>query len=80
MPYEVFRKEISSLFSSKKTLTFAWQCMAVDKKMSPKEEKLFEQLAAEYKLEKKEIDSFKRFATKYSMLTDENLVKEYLGH
>lgn len=79
MPYKVFRKEISSLFSSKKALTFAWQCMAVDKKLSPQENQLFNELVAEYKLESAEIESIKRFATKYSLLSDENLVNEYLG-
>ena len=78
MPYEVFRKEISSLFSSKKTLTFAWQCMAVDKKVSPQENQLFEKLLAEYKIEPSEVETMKRFATKYSLLKDEQLVSEYL--
>ena len=79
MPYEVFRKEVSSLFSSKKTLTFAWQCMAVDKKVSPQENQLFEKLVAEYKIDSSEVESMQRFATKYSLLKDEHLVKEYLG-
>lgn len=79
MPYEVLRKDISSLFSSKKTLTFAWQCMAVDKQVSPQEQVLFDKLAAEYKLESAEVESMKRFATKYSLLKDEHLVNEYLG-
>jgi hypothetical protein len=79
MPYEVFRKEVSSLFSSKKTLTFAWQCMAVDKKFSPQENQLFEKLVAEYKIDSSEVESMQRFATKYSLLKDEHLVKEYLG-
>lgn len=79
MPYEVLRKQVSSLFSSKKALTFAWQCMAVDKKVSPQELELFGKLAAEYKLEPAEVESLKRFATKYSLLKDEYLVSEYLG-
>lgn len=79
MPYEVLRKDISSLFSSKKTLTFAWQCMAVDKQVSPQEQELFGKLSAEYKLESAEIESMKKFATKYSLLRDEHLVNEYLG-
>lgn len=79
MPYEVLRKEISSLFSSKKTLTFAWQCMAVDKNVSSQESGLFAKLVAEYKLESSEIETMKKFATKYSLLKDEHLVNEYLG-
>ena len=79
MPYEVFRKEVSSLFSSKKTLTFAWQCMAVDKNVSSQENELFAKLVAEYKIDSSEVESMKRFATKYSLLKDEHLVTEYLG-
>ncbi len=79
MPYEVFRKNISSLFSSKKTLSFAWQCMAVDKQVSPQEQELFGKLAAEYKLDPAEVDLMKKFATKYSLLKDEHLVNEYMG-
>ena len=80
MPYETFRKEVSSLFSSKKTLTFAWQCMAVDNKVSKQEEDLFAKIVAEYKkIEANEVESMKRFASKYSLLKDEHLVNEYLG-
>lgn len=79
MPYEAFRKEVSSLFSSKKTLTFAWQCMAVDKNFSSQENELYAKLVAEYKLEPSEVETMKRFATKYSLLKDEHLVTEYLG-
>ena len=79
MPYEVLRKNISSLFSSKKTLTFAWQCMAVDKNVSSQENELFAKLVAEYKLESSEVETMKKFATKYSLLKDEHLVDEYLG-
>lgn len=79
MPYEVLRKNISSLFSSKKTLTFAWQCMAVDKNMSSQENELFAKLVAEYKLDSSEVETMKKFATKYSLLKDEHLVDEYLG-
>lgn len=80
MPYETFRKEISSLFSSKKTLSFAWQCMAVDKKVSKQEEDLFAKIVAEYKkLDASEVETMKRFASKYSLLKDEYLVSEYLN-
>lgn len=79
MPYEVLRKNISSLFSSKKTLTFAWQCMAVDKSVSSQENELFAKLVAEYKLETSDVETMKKFATKYSLLKDEHLVDEYLG-
>lgn len=78
MPYETFRKEIKSLFSSKKTLTFAWQCMSVDKKISQQENDLFGKIAAEYKLGNDEIESMKKFAAKYSMLSDDSLVNEYI--
>ena len=78
MPYETFRKEIKSLFSSKKTLTFAWQCMSVDKKISQQENDLFGKIAAEYKLGSDEIESMKKFAAKYSMLSDDSLVNEYM--
>ncbi len=79
MPYEVLRKNISSLFSSKKTLTFAWQCMAVDKNVSSQENELFAKIVAEYKLDSSEVETMKKFATKYSLLKDEYLVSEYLN-
>ncbi|MBE6332640.1 MAG: hypothetical protein E7070_10105 [Bacteroidales bacterium] len=80
MPYEVLRKNISSLFFSKKTLTFAWQCMTIDKNASSQEQALFDKLVAEYKLDLAEVELMKRFATKYSSLKDEQLVKEYLSN
>lgn len=79
MPYEVFRKEVKVLFSSKKTLTFAWQCMAVEKNVSLQENELFAKLVAEYKIDSSEVEKIKKFAAKYSLLKDEYLVAEYLG-
>lgn len=80
MPYEAFRKEVSALFSSKKTLTFAWQCMAVDNTVSKQEEDLFAKIVSEYKkIDTSEVETLKRFASKYSLLKDEHLVNEYLG-
>lgn len=79
MPYEHLRKEIKPLFSSKKALTFAWQCMAVDKRLSSREEELFNRLVKEYTdIQESEINEIKRFADKYALLKDEYLVKEYL--
>lgn len=80
MAYEELRKHIKPLFTSKKALTFAWQCMAVDKNLSPHEEELFARLGQEYKnLKSTDIDEIKRFANKYSLLKDDYLVKEYLS-
>ena len=36
-------------------------------------------LVAEYKLDSSEVETMKKFATKYSLLKDEHLVDEYLG-
>lgn len=80
LPYNVFRKEIKSIFSSKKTLTFAWQCMAVDKQMSEQELELFDKLLSEYKnIKPEDVENIKRFASKYALLKDNTLVDEYLS-
>ena len=79
MPYEVFFKQVKCLFKSKKALTFAWQCMAVDKQVSAREVELFDKMVKEFKnIESSEVEDIKRFASKYSLLKDESLVKEYL--
>lgn len=44
MSYDTFKKEIKCILSSRKTLTFAWQCMTIDKKHSEQEEELFNNL------------------------------------
>lgn len=52
--------------------------MAVDKNLSPSENQLFEELSAEYKLNKEDIESIKKAAPRLSILANEDLVKEYM--
>ena len=78
MPYEVFRKKIKALFSSKKTISFAWQCMAIDKKLSESEVRLFEKLCQEFKnLGSEEIEKLKQYAKRFSRINDDSIVIEY---
>mgnify|MGYP004444499445 CR=1 FL=1 len=60
MPYEVFFKQVKCLFKSKKALTFAWQCMAVDKQVSAREVELFDKMVKEFKnIESSEVEDQK---------------------
>lgn len=77
MPYEEFRKHIKSLFATKKALSFAWQCMAVDKQVSDEENKLFDQLCSEYQLTENESQTMKNYASRFAKIKDENIIAEY---
>lgn len=77
MPYSQLRKMIKPLFKSKKTITFAWQCMAVDKQVTPEEEELFNHITAEYDLSSSDIEHLKRLAPKFAKLKNEQIAKEY---
>lgn len=77
MPYEKVRKMIKPLLSSKKTISFTWQCMAVDKKISPEEETLFNFITSEYTLEPDELEHLKRIAKKFSKLKRDQIAIEY---
>jgi hypothetical protein len=78
MPYEVLRKRISSLFISKKTISFAWQCIAVDKERTVQEDELFSKIVSEYNVDHDELERLKKFGSKYSLLKDEYIVDEYI--
>ena len=41
MPFEALRKQTKALFASRKLIAFVWQCIAVDKQVTPKEEEFF---------------------------------------
>ncbi|MCH4155583.1 MAG: hypothetical protein LKF31_04690 [Muribaculaceae bacterium] len=77
LPYEDFRSKIKRLFKSKKTISFAWQCMAVDKQMSEQEKQLFTNICNEYDIDENEIDNLKRMASRFALLKDEEVAKEY---
>lgn len=77
MPYEKVRKMIKPLLHSKKTITFAWQCMAVDKEITQEEQSLFEKIVSEYNIEQSEIESLKGLANKFSKLKSEQIAIEY---
>ena len=78
MPYEKFRKEVKTLFDSKKTLAFAWQCMSIDKQVSEAETELFNKLLAEFKLRPEHGEKLKGFATRIATLSDKEIIDEYL--
>lgn len=77
MPYDKLRKLIKPLLKSKKTITFAWECMAVDKKVSQEEIELFNNIVAEYKLDSDEIERLKALANKFSKLKGDQIAIEY---
>jgi hypothetical protein len=78
MPYEEFRKEVKTLFDSRKTLTFAWQCMSIDKHVSESETELFNKLLAEFKLRPEHGEKIKAFASRIATLPDKEIIDEYL--
>ena len=78
MPYETFRKEVKTLFDSKKTLAFAWQCMSIDKHISEAETELFNKLLAEFKLRPEHGEKLKGFASRIATLSDKEIIDEYL--
>lgn len=78
MPYKQFRKEIRFLFMSRKTITFTWECMAIDKQVSPQEEELFANIVSEYKyLSEAEVTKLKGMATRFARLKPDQIAKEY---
>ena len=78
LPYEIFRKKINTLFMTKKTISFAWQCMAVDKTFSNEETALFEKICSEYKgIDNSEIEKLKSYAIRFARIKDDGIVAEY---
>lgn len=77
MPYEDFRKQIKGLFSTKKTLSFAWQCMAVDKTVSETEKELFDKLCGEFNLESNEKEVYMNYAKRFARIKDDDIIEEY---
>ncbi|MCQ2256973.1 MAG: YARHG domain-containing protein [Bacteroidaceae bacterium] len=77
LPYDKVRKMIKPLLKSKKTITFTWQCMAVDKMVTPDEEKLFSNIVSEYKIDSKEVEHLKGLAQKFAKLKKDQFAIEY---
>lgn len=78
MPYEEFRKEVKTLFDSKKTLAFAWECMSIDKQVSEAETELFNKLLAEFKMRPEHGEKIKVLAKRIATLSDKDIITEYL--
>ena len=78
MPYKKFRKHVKTLFGSKKTLAFAWQCMSIDKHVSEAETELFDKLLAEFKIPPEHREKMKGYAARIASLSDKEIIDEYL--
>ena len=79
LSFEDLRKQMKALFASKKLIAFVWQCIAVDKKVSPKEEELFKKVVAEYKnVTPEQVEKIKGLAARIAKLSDEEILDEYL--
>lgn len=78
MPYEEFRKEVKTLFDSKKTLAFAWECMSIDKQVSETETELFNKLLAEFKMRPEHGEKIKMLSNRIATLSDKEIITEYL--
>lgn len=79
MPFEELRKQMKALFASKKLIAFVWQCIAVDKKVTPKEEEFFNKVVAEYKkVTPEQVVKIKGLSSRIAKLSDEEILDEYL--
>lgn len=79
MPFSVLRKEIKCLFVSKKVLSFAWQCMTLDKVVSEQEGELFDTLCKEVGVtDEIEKNKYKGYANRFAKMNESNIVEEYL--
>ncbi|MBQ9473864.1 MAG: hypothetical protein IJU81_05590 [Bacteroidales bacterium] len=78
MDYPELREEIKHLLASRRVLTFAWHCMERDGRVSEREQKLWHQLVAEFDMSESELEPLKRNAARYALLSDEEIVEEYL--
>lgn len=78
MPYDVFKKQVKSLFISKKTLTFAWHCMSIDKDLSKDDEDLFNKLCEEYaSITPEERENLKNMALRFSKMPEGSAIDMY---
>ena len=79
MPFEDLRKQTKALFTSKKLIAFVWQCIAVDKQVTPKEEEFFNKIVAEFKkISPEQVEKIKTLASRIAKLSDEEILDEYL--
>ena len=78
VPAEKMLKKVKHLMMSKKLISYVWQCIAVDREISPKEQEFFDKLVAYYNIPESELSSLKRFSSKFATLADDQFVKEYL--
>ena len=68
---------IRPLLLSKKTITFAWECMAIDKQVTTQETELFAKIVAEYKISETEVSQLKGMARRFAKLKPDQIAKEY---
>lgn len=78
IPDDVILDKIKCLLISKRTICYVWQCIAIDKKVSERELCFFERLVARYNISEGEVNTLKRYASKFAGLEDEQFVLEYL--
>ena len=79
MPFEELRKQTKALFASRKLIAFVWQCIAVDKQVTPKEEEFFNKVVAEFKkVTPEQVAKIKALASRIAKLSDEEILDEYL--
>ena len=79
MPFEALRKQTKALFASRKLIAFVWQCIAVDKQVTPKEEEFFNKVVAEFKnVTPEQVIKIKTLASRIAKLSDEEILDEYL--
>lgn len=76
--YNAMVRKMKHLLVSKKTISYVWQCIAVDREITPKEQEFFNRLVEQCNIPESELIALKRFSSKFATLDSSEFVKEYL--
>ena len=70
--------KVSCLFVSKKTISYVWQCVTLNKQPNPVELDLFSKVVNRYRISESEVNNLKKFASNFAKVDDSQIIREYL--
>lgn len=76
--FETILSKTKHLLKSKKTISYVWQCIAIDNEITPQEQAFFDKLVSCYNISESELNELKRFSSKFAAMDDSVFVEEYL--
>ncbi len=76
--HEAMVRKLKHLLVSKKTISYIWQCIAVDREISLNEQAFFNHVIKSCNISESDLSSLKRFSSKFATLESDQFVKEYL--